>query len=196
MKINAYAILLGIFITITGKTYGAAWPACQSETEPGEQQAIALLVEQKLARHSDDPQATLLDAIKNDYPRAIDVVEFLIQHHRVDINAPNTYGRTPLLWAIAKNNEPAALMLINRGANIEARGAQNQTALIKAAAHNLLSVVQTLLEKGADVTAADDDGYTALNFAEITATNELMALEGQNTALAIAELLKMGGMGG
>jgi len=55
-----------------------------------------------------------------------------------------------------------ARLLIEHGANTEARAEDGDTPLIRAAAHGATDVVKVLIEKGANVEATDDGGSTAL----------------------------------
>ena len=108
MKSKNHTILLSVFIAITGKTYGAAHPACPQGPEKGDLQArdadLQELIQQKIAMRNGDLSATLFDAIVNNYPEAIDVVDYLTR--LVDINNVRFYRRdlTPLLLAIENNN--------------------------------------------------------------------------------------------
>src|SRR5581483_5057182 len=51
-------------------------------------------------------------------------------------------------------------LLLEKGADIEARDEQGQTPLIRAAADAQTGIVKLLLEKGADIEAKDTSGAT------------------------------------
>lgn len=70
-------------------------------------------------------------------------------------------GITPLHWA-TKN---VATMLIDRGADVNARSLQDLTPLHEAARRNRADVVLLLLEKGGDVNARSQSKATVLNLA-------------------------------
>jgi uncharacterized protein len=53
-------------------------------------------------------------------------------------------------------------LLLDKGANIEARDWNGQTPLIRAAAYGQHGIMRVLLERGADIEAIDNDGQTAL----------------------------------
>ncbi|KAH8691253.1 ankyrin repeat-containing domain protein [Talaromyces proteolyticus] len=104
-----------------------------------------------------------------------------------DPDAKDTGGRTPLLYAARSGHEEVVQLLLNGGADINAKGQgpgrdggnhyysyYDQTALMYAARNGHTVVVRLLLEKGADINAkgsgdrnGDDDHYgqTALIYA-------------------------------
>jgi len=52
--------------------------------------------------------------------------------------------------------------LLEKGANVNAKGKDGMTALMNAASADYRDIVHSLLEKGADVNAKDNDGWTPL----------------------------------
>ena len=58
-------------------------------------------------------------------------------------------------------------VLLEHGANIEAKDHEGSTALMKAAERGHTSIVQVLLEYGANVDAKDHLGFTALERAKL-----------------------------
>jgi cytohesin len=71
-------------------------------------------------------------------------------------------GGTPLMYAASTGNTDVVKLLIDKGADINARNNGDWTALMLAAQTGALDTVRLLLEKGADANAANEDGYTAL----------------------------------
>lgn len=59
-----------------------------------------------------------------------------------------------------------AKILIDHGADVNARRKRGQTPLMMAAQNGHLEVVQLLVESGASLTEDDDSGWTALDYAE------------------------------
>jgi ankyrin repeat protein len=53
-------------------------------------------------------------------------------------------------------------LLLDKGANVNARNAVAETALTHASQKGNTEIVKLLLSKGADVNAKDDAGWTAL----------------------------------
>ena len=100
--------------------------------------------------------------------------------HVPDINKGNSKGLTPLMWAIAAKNVAASRMLIERGANVNARAVLEppvsrsqlslsspfppggMTAMIYAAREGDLEIGRLLVAAGADTKAAAGNGTSAL----------------------------------
>ncbi len=72
---------------------------------------------------------------------------------------------TPLASAAAAKQTGIARLLIEHGANVNARAAGGHIPLHEASANGNIELVRMLIEKGADVNAKTDDGKTPLDFA-------------------------------
>ena len=85
----------------------------------------------------------------------------------VDKERPNAaLGWTPLIVAAFHGNEEVVRLLVEAGANKDAKTLDlGATALIMAAENNNEAVVQLLLDAGADKDVKDNDGKTALDVA-------------------------------
>ena len=68
--------------------------------------------------------------------------------------------------AATTNSVETIKVLLDRGADIDARANDGKTALILAAFLGRSGAVEILLERGADVNAADNGGRTALSLAK------------------------------
>lgn len=94
------------------------------------------------------------------------VVELLLRHPDIDVNARDTIGRTALFHAVlASDSKSAVELLVQRGADVNARNDLGMTALIWQAAQPNdvdLCVAEILLNAGAEVDAKDSEGCTAL----------------------------------
>jgi ankyrin repeat protein len=87
------------------------------------------------------------------------------------VNARDVYCQTPLHFAsegshrggpdIAVSFPDVARLLLEHGADVNARGIDLSTPLHVAAQYGRVEVVRVLLEHRADVGAEDDDGKTA-----------------------------------
>jgi ankyrin repeat protein len=76
------------------------------------------------------------------------------------VNAKDSLGLTPLIWAASKDHVPALRELLKAGAKIDAKGGDRQTALHAAVWEGRLGAVAFLLEAGADPNAVAGDGTT------------------------------------
>jgi ankyrin repeat protein len=79
--------------------------------------------------------------------------------HAVDTDGS---GQTTLHWAAFYGHVDAVQLLLEHGADVDARGADSATALHRAAESGHAEVVRVLLDGGATPSATDDDGRTAL----------------------------------
>jgi ankyrin repeat protein len=94
-------------------------------------------------------------------------------------NAWSEDGFTPLHFAAFFGQPDAAGLLVDRGAELEARSTNEQFALDAAPLHSAsasgqLEVCRVLLDAGADVNAVQHGGYTALLDAAANKNRELM----------------------
>ena len=81
-----------------------------------------------------------------------------------DINTRNKYRQTPLHLAATGGHIEIVRLLLEKGADINARDIKG-TPLHWAASRGHLEVVRWLVENGADINARDEDGRTALHWA-------------------------------
>ena len=92
-----------------------------------------------------------------------------------DVNAI-TNGETALMAAAAKGRFEIVELLINAGADVNAKGAGGITALMRAATEGQVEIVATLLDAGADVLEVGVDGATAQTLAERNGHTEVAEL--------------------
>ena len=93
-------------------------------------------------------------------------LEAIKQHLKAgtDLNAKEpTGGSTPLIVAAVFGQTKAARLLIENGANVNAKNNEGSVALLAAAFLGHPATVKLLLEKGADVNAKNNNGQTALD---------------------------------
>ena len=80
-----------------------------------------------------------------------------------EVNARDTtHGGTPLIWTSYNSHAEVIKLLLEKGAEINAKANNGATALMMAAYQGHTEIIKLLLEKGADVNAKSKDGITAL----------------------------------
>jgi len=80
-----------------------------------------------------------------------------------DLNLPDDAGRTPLHLAATHCRTDVVLLLLNKGARVDAKAVGGATPLHLAAQGGCADVVNLLLAKGAKVNARDDQKRTPLD---------------------------------
>ena len=89
---------------------------------------------------------------------------------------PKDAGTTPLIVASGGNCVDTVALLIERGAELNAKDSDGWTALIKAAAAGHAEVVRIVLAKGADTTVTDSAGRSAWSYAALGRHEEIAEL--------------------
>jgi uncharacterized protein len=106
-----------------------------------------------------------------------DTVKVLLEHGAHPSQpAANTTRVQPLHSAVASQQLAIADMLLNAGADVNARQQHGYTPLHAAAANGQLDMVYLLLKWGADLTAATENGQTPLSLAEAQGHDEVAEL--------------------
>ncbi|XP_006647141.1 protein CbxX, chromosomal [Oryza brachyantha] len=107
------------------------------------------------------------------------IVKFLLDFQGTDtieLEAKNMYGETPLHMAVKNSSCESAKLLLERGADIEAKANNGMAPLHLAVWHALQGgdcrTVSVLLSYNADCYAKDDEGKTPLNHIPGGAANE------------------------
>ncbi|XP_059286505.1 uncharacterized protein LOC132039957 [Lycium ferocissimum] len=100
----------------------------------------------------------------------VEILKFLLGWsgpEKVEMEAKNMYGETPLHMAAKNGCNEAAKMLLAHGALVEAKANNGMTPLHLAVWHSLraedCSTVKTLLDHDANCSAEDNEGMTPLN---------------------------------
>lgn len=125
----------------------------------------------------------LMFAIRSRRENKLEAIDALVAGG-ADLNSKVAI-RTPLMVAVENNDADMIAALLKRGADVNGRGGSEVTPLMWAAIAGTREAVQALLAAGAEVNLKDDQGKTALAYAEKNKSNAGNA--------EIVELLKRAG---
>ena len=89
-------------------------------------------------------------------------VEFLLKNFSMDVNVTNYAETTALMTASASGVPRSIALLLEHGANIDARNKTGSTSLEKAIVLKRFENAKTLIEAGANVNTKDKNGATPL----------------------------------
>ncbi|BFM48473.1 ankyrin repeat domain-containing protein [Marinomonas sp. THO17] len=89
----------------------------------------------------------------------------LLLTSKIDINAQNNQGETPLFLAIKYGKTQNALLLLSHNADADIADVNGVTPLMQAAQANNLALVTQLISVPQDLNRTDKNGQTALHFA-------------------------------
>jgi ankyrin repeat protein len=90
------------------------------------------------------------------------------------IAVENVITITPLCTAISKGDVEAVRKFVEYGADVNQKS-NGMTPLMMAARYNNVEIIKILMSKGADVKAKNDNGFTALKFAELSNAHEAVS---------------------
>jgi ankyrin repeat protein len=110
-------------------------------------------------QRDDKGQHALYLALRGD---ASKVAALLVEHPKVDVDAANAQGETPLMMAALRGQAGLARRLVERGARVNREG---WTPLHYAASGPGTEVVALLLDRGAAIDARSPNGTTPLMMA-------------------------------
>lgn len=116
-------------------------------------------------------ETTLLFAAGLGY---VDIAGLLVDNG-VSVNGGKE-SRTPLHWAVRAGRTETAILLIKKGADVNARDKDQSTPLHLAAANGNTGIAKLLTEKGADVNCRDKDAWTPLHWAAAAGKGEIAKL--------------------
>ncbi len=107
--------------------------------------------------------------------KSLELVLLLIEN-KADVNIAGRLGRTPLLWAISvvENSTDMISVLIDVGAQIEAKDSFGYTPLVYAAQRGNADVVNLLLSKNADIPIEPPNGRRLLSFCAQNGLKDLL----------------------
>ena len=91
-----------------------------------------------------------------------------------DVNKANTWGGSPLHFAVCVGCTESAALLIEKGARVNAKADNGETPLHDAAIFGKNQVAELLIAKGADVNAKGNEGKTPLHIAKDEVMRQLL----------------------
>ncbi len=103
----------------------------------------------------------LIEAIKDLNPTVVDS----LLRERVDVNAPQPDGSTPLAWAVYLDQGDTVERLLKAGAKVDTSDEYGETPLTLACGTGNSAIIEKLIKAGADPNAARWNGETALMIA-------------------------------
>lgn len=106
----------------------------------------------------------------------IEILELLLANGAdIDIPAPEEDGKksTPLMETAYRGSSEITRMLIEKGADINAKDAEGKTALIIAAEFANAEVAGELILAGANINAKDNKDHTALMYASLSEPDDI-----------------------
>lgn len=129
------------------------------------EQRVATLESRNAPRFERDPErrralADLCEAIRNGEAAAARVLL-----SKVDINAADPSGNTPLILAASSGNVEMIEAVLARGASLEIRGTRGFTPLLAALECDHDGLADLLLDKGSNPRVRDKNGESALIWA-------------------------------
>ena len=130
-------------------------------SEQGIDEANDIVQSLSLPAVSQTPQRTSIFSVAKSGSTE-DVISVLLAG--TNINTPDTYGQTPLMYASGSNSSEVILELIGAGAEVNLQSNSGWSALMFAARDNP-AVIETLLEQGADRSLTNSAGQTAFDIA-------------------------------
>lgn len=107
-----------------------------------------------------------------------EVVRVLLAN-RAKVNMGDSYGYTPLYYAIWSNDEETVRTLVLRGADVKKHPPDEidyYTPLVYAIWEDHARIVKTLLDAGADIHSKDESGFNPLYWAAVTSGKEVFDL--------------------
>jgi len=101
-------------------------------------------------------------------------------------------GTTPLMAALASNQNENARILIDHGASVNAKDDKGRNALMIAAENSGVEMVKFLLTKGATPAATITKDFTSNGIPTFEGANALMAVAGAGDFKSVYELIRAG----
>jgi ankyrin repeat protein len=134
------------------------WTPLLHAANSGDADVVKVLVERGADVSVRDGAGTTALALvaKKEYPSAVAILA-----RKGNVNTGDKYGTTPLMWAAKNGDLKSIKLLLENGANPNARDRQDWTALFYVGPEATV-VINALLSAGAQIDARDNEGSTPL----------------------------------
>ncbi|KAF5247348.1 hypothetical protein FANTH_6439 [Fusarium anthophilum] len=133
-----------------------------------------LIETEQLANNPDFQGISITPFILALSSRLTDAVAHLIREGNFDMEDRSFGNCTPLFLACFAESKEIVKLLVDRGADINARCRQGQVPLHVSVENGNNGITDILISKGADVSVVDDDGRTALNIASMNGNTKVI----------------------
>jgi Ankyrin repeats (3 copies) len=127
--------------------------------------SICRMVMEKDETKATPPMQTSVDRARHKEIRELKETLKATMKRNMLISAVDHLGNMPLHEAAGKGFREVVILLLENGADVNARGEIGSTALHLAAVNGFSCVVSTLLDNDADMTVEDASGHTPLAYA-------------------------------
>lgn len=118
------------------------------------------------------PPDAIARAVETNNPHLLDASVA----QKVDPNVPGPNGRTPLLIAIEKDDQPLIGRLLDLGASVDVADAEGTTPIMFAAQRGDVELLRNFIPRSEKLDAVDAQGRTALHHAVIARRSEAIDL--------------------
>lgn len=172
MKCLRYLLQLIIALTVSVPVHAGVYEDFFRAVELDDARTVSRLLQRGFDPNTLDPQGQvgLFLALRGGSEQ---VVQVLLAHPDLKVDAANTSEETPLMMAALRGALEPARRLLERGARVERPG---WTPLHYAASGPDLAMVRLLLDRGAPIDARSPNGTTPLMMAARYGTEEAAAL--------------------
>jgi uncharacterized protein len=103
-----------------------------------------------------------------------DTLRALLDSGTVDVNEPDAEGKTALMYTRQHNEVELCRLLLNAGAAAHVVTQHDITPLMMAAQTGRVQIVAMLIDADAPINTVDDQGRTALGWAEFRSTTSVI----------------------
>ncbi|EME42706.1 hypothetical protein DOTSEDRAFT_175966 [Dothistroma septosporum NZE10] len=145
--------------------------------DPGEAEEDEILNDEQRSREQKTQELQLLlsrAARNGETARVQRLVQSNAASRYIDIDAPDSDGSPPLLYASCFGYKDAVVTLLNAGAEVDSQDRNQWTALMWAISNGHKDIAKILLDHGASTEAKSSSGRTPLDF--VPANSEMMKM--------------------